>query len=86
MPNETSKPWDARLVEWMSRGSSEARASDRPMTPKQRIAYAAFLIALTSISVSTNGRLLGWWLFPAIIVVGVGVQFGLHRWERRRGS
>jgi hypothetical protein len=35
---------------------------------------------------STNGCRLEWWLFPAIVIVGVGVQFGLHRWERRRGS
>ena len=86
MPSETRKPWDARLVEWMGRGSSEAGGSRRPMTPKQRIAHAAFWIAWMSILVSTNGRRLEWWLFPAIIIVGVGVQFGLHRWERRRGS
>jgi|GEM_PF-3635380 len=85
MPSETSKAWDARLVEWMSRGSSEA-GSRRPMTPKQRIAYVIFWIAWISISVSTNGQPIEWWLFPAIVIVGVGVQFGLHRWERRRGS
>jgi len=56
------------------------------MTPKQRSAYAVFWIAWMSILVSTNGRSLEWWLFPAIVVVGAGVQFGLHRWERRRGS
>jgi hypothetical protein len=38
-----------------------------------------------SISVSTNGRRLEWWLFPAIFVVAIGVQLGLHRWERRHG-
>jgi hypothetical protein len=86
MPSEMSKAWDARLVEWMSRGSSEARGSGRTMTPKQRIAYAVFWIAWMSILVSTNGRTLEWWLLPAIVVVGVGVQFGLHRWERRRES
>jgi hypothetical protein len=68
----------------MSRGSGEAGGSGRPMTPKQRIAYAAFLIAWMSLLVSSNGRRLEWWLFPAIFIVGVGVQFGLHRWERRR--
>jgi hypothetical protein len=86
MPNETSKTWDARLVEWMSRGSSEAGGSRRPTTPKQRIVYAVFWIAWMSISVTTNGHPVEWWLFPAIVVVGVCVQFGLHRWERRRGS
>jgi hypothetical protein len=56
------------------------------MTPKQRIAYAAILIAWMSLLVSSNGRRLEWWLFPAIAIVGLGVQFGLRRWERRRGS
>lgn len=56
------------------------------MTPKQRIAYAVFWIAWMSILVSTSGRRLEWWLLPVIVVVGGGVQFGLHRWERRRGS
>jgi hypothetical protein len=56
------------------------------MTPKQRTAYAVFSIAWMSILVATNGRRLEWWLFPAIAIAGVGVQFGLHRWERRRGS
>jgi hypothetical protein len=55
------------------------------MTPKQRIVYAVFWIAWLSISVSTNGRRLELWLFPAIFVAVIGVQFGLHRWERRRG-
>jgi hypothetical protein len=86
MPSETRKAWDARLVEWMSRGSGEAGGSGRRMTPKQRIAYAVFWIAWMSILVSTNGRHLEWWLFLVIVVVGIGAQFSLHRWERRRGS
>lgn len=84
MRSEASKAWDARLVDWMSRGSSEAPGSGRRMTPRQRIAYAVFLIAWFSVSVSTNGRHLEWWLLPAIVVVAGGAQFGLHRWERRR--
>jgi hypothetical protein len=83
MVGEESKPWDARLLERIQRGSGEA-GSGRRMTPKQRIFYGVFWIMWVSISVSTNGRQVRWWLIVVIVVAGSGVQYGGYLWEERR--
>jgi hypothetical protein len=85
MPSEKSEPWDARLVARMSRSSGEARGGGR-WSPKQRVAYAVFWVVWMSILVSSNGQRVEWWIFPLIVAVAVVVQFGLYRWERRRGT
>jgi hypothetical protein len=52
VPGEHRKPWDARLVEWMSRDSRKARQSGK-LTPKQRGAlltlYAVLILVDTAI-------------------------------------
>jgi hypothetical protein len=85
MQNDESKPWDARLVDWMSRGSGEARAGVKHQwTPKQRVAYGAFWTIWISVSVATNGRHVQWWLFPVIITIAFASQVGIHLWQKRR--
>ena len=85
--NEERKPWDQRLVEWMSRGSSSAPwdgGSGRKMTPKQRAVYAVVSMAWLVFLVSTNGRHARWWLYTVVVVVAGGTQLAAHFWERRK--
>jgi hypothetical protein len=73
------KAWDARLVEWMSRGSGEARGGNKhKWTPMQRAAYVVFWTAWMSALIATNGQHVQWWLFPAIFVVAAVTQLGLR--------
>jgi hypothetical protein len=84
MPDEPKRPWDARLVDWMGRGSSEARGpAKRQWTPKKRIAYCVFWTAYLSILVGTS-RHNKWWAFPLIVLFVVGSQFAVYLWERHR--
>jgi hypothetical protein len=85
MADEQRKPWDARLLERIQGGASEAKGG-RTMTPKQRTAYAVLLTAWLSFLVSTNGRPAKWWLYPLFVVLAGGSQLGAYLWERRRGA
>jgi len=56
-----TKPWDARLVEWMSRGSDTARGGR--MTPA-----AACFIAVGYIVLAVLNRNPGWYVLAALAV------------------
>jgi hypothetical protein len=73
--NGTDKPWDARLVEWMSRGANE---------PKPRSRGADLLLALPSGAAA--GRLVAgeWWWFAALLAGSTVVR--LVRRRRKRGT
>jgi len=62
------KPWDARLIEWMQRGSSSANAGRRSWTNKSRTLFAAYWVIF--------GIAFGEYSYCAIAGVGV-VVFGV---------
>jgi len=59
--DEPQKPWDARLVDWMSRGSNTARG-DR-MTPE-----AACFIAVSYVILAVLNHNPGWYVLAALAV------------------
>jgi hypothetical protein len=56
-----TKPWDARLVEWMSRGSDTARGGR--MTPE-----AACFIAVGYVVLAVLNHNPGWYVLAALAV------------------
>ncbi len=56
-----AKPWDVRLVEWMSRGSGTARAGR--MTPE-----AACFLALAYVVLAMLNDNAGWYVLAALAV------------------
>lgn len=73
--NGTNGLWDARLVEWMSRGANETKPRSRG---------ADLLLALPS--GVAGGRLVAgeWWWFAALLAASVVVR--LVRRKRNRGT
>jgi hypothetical protein len=74
MINDDRKPWDARLVERMQRGSSTAK--DARMAPRARAYYALIYVTL---AIVWGG--LFFYLVGALMVV---TTLGLWQAERRR--
>ncbi|HEY1449929.1 MAG TPA: hypothetical protein VGF47_03185 [Solirubrobacteraceae bacterium] len=81
MSEGDDKPWDARLVEWMSRGSSEARSRRRGMGPIQRAVWAAIAISYLAIETAPGGAPL--WLLVVYLAIAVVVQCSYWIYERR---
>jgi hypothetical protein len=81
--HDETKPWDARLVEWMARGSNEARGGGRrAWTPKERAAYAVFWVGFLTVETISDGHW-EWWLLAAFIAVAVTLQLLLWLRDRR---
>jgi hypothetical protein len=81
VPEGDDKPWDARLVERMSRGSSEASSRRRGMGPIQRAVWAAILIGYLVVETATDRAPL--WLLAVYVAIAVVVQCGYWIYERR---
>jgi hypothetical protein len=76
MQNDGSKPWDARLTEWMQRGSSTAKSA--AWTPRTRAFYALIYVILAI----TYG---GWFFYIiAGLLVAVSLGLGLRELRQRR--
>jgi hypothetical protein len=82
MPEADNKPWDARLVEWMSRGSSEARSQRRGMGPIQRAIWAVIGGSYLIIETATGSAPL--WLLALYVALAVVVQSRQWIYERKR--
>jgi hypothetical protein len=78
MPEQREKPWDARLVEWMSRDSSpNARNRRIVWSNKARTGYAAGWVVFELVSAQ--------YLYAGIAGLGVVVCGVLWLREARRG-
>jgi CHASE2 domain-containing sensor protein len=69
MTSDDRKAWDARLVEWMQRGSSTAKST--AWTPKTRVAYAVIWLVAAVISGSALFYVLAGWLVLVSLVLAV---------------
>lgn len=72
MQNDDRKAWDARLVEWMSRGSSTAKSTK--WTPKQRLA----IVLLYLIGAGVLNRTFFY------VLAGINAIMHLAMWQRER--
>jgi hypothetical protein len=83
VPSEHRKPWDARLVDWMSRDSRKARQSGK-MTPKQRGALLTLYAVLILVNTAVGHR---HWLYAGgCLALLALVALVASLWERRRGT
>jgi hypothetical protein len=83
MPDEDRRPWDARLVDWMSRDSQKARSS-RKTTPKQRGALLTLYAVLGILNTTTGDR--HWIYWGGFIAILALIALALSLWERRHRS
>jgi hypothetical protein len=77
MYNADREPWDARLVEWMSRGSGTARGGGKTK-PRDRALLGAFwIIYLTVHTAIDHGRwvyVVGYCLFVVLVLLVTGAR------------
>lgn len=81
-PSDEKRPWDARLVAWMSRGS------DKPQ-PEQhsRAEGAAFGVVhalVVAAATASLGGILGGFLWPLAAVLFTVLCMRLFRWARQK--
>jgi hypothetical protein len=74
------RPWDARLVAWMSRGSDRAGGGGRESTPRQRVGYLLLWVGYCIVWLATGS--IPWWFAAAFIATLAMAE--LIRWLRRR--
>lgn len=63
MRDKVGKPWDARLVDWMSRGSS--RAGSKKNTPQSLVIGAVSGLAVATASQSV----MSFWIVVGVLIV-----------------
>ena len=79
------KPWDARLVDWMSRGSDRApQGGRRRMTPRQMLASSC-VWAVFAIVTAMSSHPRGWWLWAVYAALCAAVAV-LQSWRKRKGK
>jgi hypothetical protein len=78
MQNNGRNPWDARLVQWMSRGSETAES--RGWTPKARAAYAVIYVILAII----YGGAFFYIMAGALVVLAL--VLGVREYKQRHAS
>jgi hypothetical protein len=79
MSGEDRKPWDARLVEWMSRDSY--RTDTRKSTAKGRAGLVAIWVLYATISATIRHAS---WLSYAYVVLVALIGTGWWPWGRKR--
>jgi hypothetical protein len=82
VPGDKQKPWDARLIEWISRDSQRAGGS-LGSTLKERVLILAVWAGCVGIQTLTNGDSPWFGAFCAVVVI-VGIASALR--ERRRAK
>jgi hypothetical protein len=82
VPEKDGKPWDARLMEWLSRDAAVARTTRKRQTRGEWAIACVFGVGY--IAALLTGGSWRWWVLLAIVGASYVARYGLRFVQRNR--